>query len=103
MENKFMKKTNHSKIGFVFEAICLGTLTGCVGYVEGPHERVYAPAPAVYVEPQVVIQDDYVITPVTRFITAATGTCTPIGKAVHGYRGRRHRMSRLTCCLPRRR
>jgi hypothetical protein len=45
------------KAGFVLAAVLLATLTGCVGYVEGPRAGVYA-------EPQVfVAQDDYVYYP----------------------------------------
>jgi hypothetical protein len=45
------------KAGFVLAAVLLATLTGCVGYVEGPPAGVYA-------EPQVfVAQDDYVYYP----------------------------------------
>ena len=59
-----MKRTKCSKIGFVLGAALLGALTGCVGYVDGPHHaRVYTPAPAVYVEAGVVVQDDYVYYP----------------------------------------
>jgi hypothetical protein len=46
-----------SKVRLVLCATFLGTLTGCVGYVEGPRTGVYA-------EPQVfVMQDDYVYYP----------------------------------------
>ena len=45
----------------VLGAALLAALTGCVGYVDGPHERVYAPSPIV--EPIVVVQDDYVYYP----------------------------------------
>jgi hypothetical protein len=63
-KENFMKKTKCSKIGFVFGAALLGTLTGCVGYVDGPHHAgVYAPAPAVYVDARIVMQDDYVYYP----------------------------------------
>jgi len=31
-----MKRTNCSKIAFVFGAVLLGALTGCIGYVDGP-------------------------------------------------------------------
>ena len=59
-----MNRTKHSKIGFVFGAALLGALTGCVGYVDGPrHARGYAPAPTVYAEASVVVQDDYVYYP----------------------------------------
>jgi hypothetical protein len=45
------------KAGFVLGAVLLVTLTGCVGYVEGPRAGVYA-------EPQVLVaQDDYVYYP----------------------------------------
>lgn len=63
-KEKIMKQTKHSKIGFVFGVALLGALTGCVGYVDQPrHARVYAPAPPVYVEPVVVMHDDYVYYP----------------------------------------
>ena len=45
------------KVGFVLGAVLLGTLTGCVGYVDGPRAGYYA-------EPSVaVVQDDYVYYP----------------------------------------
>jgi hypothetical protein len=45
------------KVGFVLCAALLGTLTGCVGYVDGPRAGYYA-------EPSVaVVQDDYVYYP----------------------------------------
>ena len=45
------------KAGFVLCAVLLGTLTGCVGYVDGPRAGYYA-------EPSVaVVQDDYVYYP----------------------------------------
>jgi len=48
-----------SVIGLVVCAALLGTLTGCVTHVEGPHHpRAHAPSPAVY-----VVQDDYVYYP----------------------------------------
>lgn len=58
-----MKKPQSSKIGFVFGVTLLGLLTGCVGYVDGPRARVYAPPPSVYVETGVAAQDDYVYYP----------------------------------------
>jgi hypothetical protein len=61
-----MNRTKHSKTGLVFGAALLGGLTGCVGYVGEPqHARVYmyAPPPPVYVEPAVVVQEDYVYYP----------------------------------------
>lgn len=45
------------KVGFVLCAALLGTLTGCVGYVDGPRAGYYA-EPSV-----VVVQDDYVYYP----------------------------------------
>ena len=45
------------KVGFVLCAVLLGTLTGCVGYVDGPRAGYYA-------EPSIaVVQDDYVYYP----------------------------------------
>ena len=45
------------KVGFMLGAVLLGTLTGCVGYVDGPRAGYYA-------EPSVaVVQDDYVYYP----------------------------------------
>jgi len=58
LEKTFFK-TN--KVGFVLCAALLGTLTGCVGYVDSPRQG------SVYVEPAVqttvVVQDDYVYYP----------------------------------------
>jgi hypothetical protein len=45
------------KTGLVLCAVLLTTLTGCVGYVDGPRAEVYVPPPAV------VLQDDYVYYP----------------------------------------
>src|ERR1039457_6523634 len=54
-DKKLFIQTN--KVGFVLCAALLGTLTGCVGYVDGPRA-------GVYVEPSaVVVQDDYVYYP----------------------------------------
>ncbi|HSH93123.1 MAG TPA: hypothetical protein VK968_03180 [Roseimicrobium sp.] len=40
------------------------TLTGCVGYVDGPHARVYVPPPpSVHVDVGIEVQDDYVYYP----------------------------------------
>jgi hypothetical protein len=58
-----MKIAEYSKIGFGFGVALLGALTGCVGYVDGPRGEVYAPAPSVYVESGVAMQDDYVYYP----------------------------------------
>jgi hypothetical protein len=53
--NKFFIRAN--KAGFVLGAALLVTLTGCVGYVEGPRAGVYVAPPVVE------IQDDYVYYP----------------------------------------
>ncbi|HWX22141.1 MAG TPA: hypothetical protein VN578_19745 [Candidatus Binatia bacterium] len=59
-----MKKTKCSKIGFIFGAALLVSLTGCIGYVDDPrYARGYASLPPVYVESGVVVQDDYVYYP----------------------------------------
>jgi hypothetical protein len=52
---KLFFQTN--KVGFVLCAALLGTLTGCVGYVDGPRAGVYVAPPVV------VVQDDYVYYP----------------------------------------
>jgi len=59
------KRITNGKIGFVSCTALLGALTGCVGYVEGPHHaRVYAPPPLEYVASgPVVLQEDYVYYP----------------------------------------
>ena len=49
------------KAGILLGAMLLATLTGCVGYVEGPRAGVYVEPPVV--ETAVVIQDDYVYYP----------------------------------------
>lgn len=60
--NKTFMKHNKPSILLLASAAFAGiALTGCVGYVEGPHARVYAPAPSVYVEAGV--PDDYVYYP----------------------------------------
>src|SRR5271170_4150653 len=56
---KLFFKTN--KVGFVLGAVLLGTLTGCVGYVDGPRAGVYVAPPVV--ETGVVVEDDYVYYP----------------------------------------
>ena len=55
MNKKLFLKTD--MVGFGLCAVLLGTLTGCVGYVEGPRAGYYA-EPAV-----VVVQDDHVYYP----------------------------------------
>ena len=58
-----MNQTKNSKIGFIFGTAALSLLAGCVGYVDGPRGHVYVPAPSVYVEEGVPMQDDYVYYP----------------------------------------
>ena len=58
-----MKIAEYSKIGFIFGAAALSLLAGCVGYVDGPRGEAYVPAPSVYVEEGVAVQDDYVYYP----------------------------------------
>ena len=50
------------KVGLVLTATFLVTLTGCVGYVDGPRAGVYV-EPAVQVDAGFVGQDDYVYYP----------------------------------------
>jgi len=49
------------KVGLVLTAAVLVTLTGCVGYVDGPSAGIYAAPPVV--EVGVAVQDDYVYYP----------------------------------------
>src|SRR5258705_7614668 len=59
-----MNVRKRSNIGLALAAALVGVLTGCVGYVEESHHvRGYAPAPAVYAQSGVVVQDDYVLLP----------------------------------------
>ena len=58
-QNRFFKA---DAAGCVLGAMLLTTLTGCVGYVEGPRAGVYA-EPAVPVDAGFVGQDDYVYYP----------------------------------------
>ena len=46
------------KAGFALYAALIGSLTGCVGYVECPPEQG-----SVHVEPAFAVQDDYVYYP----------------------------------------
>ena len=46
-----------NKVGFALAAAFLGTLTGCVGYVDGPRTGVDVESPAF------AVQDDYVYYP----------------------------------------
>ena len=63
MNVTLMNTMRFSPIGFLLGSALLGTLTGCIGYVDGPRARVYAPPPPVYVESGVVVQDDYIYYP----------------------------------------
>ena len=58
--NKLFFKAD--KAGCVLGTVLLLTLTGCVGYVEGPRAGVYV-EPAVQVDAGFVGQDDYVYYP----------------------------------------
>jgi hypothetical protein len=58
-----MNKTTNAKTGFIFGTAAFSLLAGCVGYVDGPRGEVYAPAPSVYVETGIAVQDDYVYYP----------------------------------------
>src|ERR1043165_4823788 len=60
-----MNKAKYAKLKAALGIALLGTLTGCVGYVDGPPQaRVYAPAPpTVYVEGGFEVQDYYVYYP----------------------------------------
>jgi hypothetical protein len=49
------------QVGVVLGAVLLATLTGCVGYVDGPRAGVYVAPPVV--ETGVVVEDDYVYYP----------------------------------------
>jgi hypothetical protein len=53
---------NADKVGLALAAAFLVTLTGCVGYVDGPRAGVYM-EPAVQVDAGFVGQDDYVYYP----------------------------------------
>jgi hypothetical protein len=59
INKKSFLKTN--PIGFALGAVLLTTLTGCVGYVDGPRAGVYAAPPVVDVG--FAAQDDYVYYP----------------------------------------
>src|SRR5579859_6104910 len=61
--NKARRLTT-GKIEFLFSTVLLGTLTGCVGYVDGPRGGgEYAGPPPAYVESQVVVEPNYVYYP----------------------------------------
>jgi hypothetical protein len=62
--NKKIKTLTRSSSTLLFGAGLLTTLTGCIGYVDGPrHRPAYAEPPPVYVESRVVVQDDYIYYP----------------------------------------
>jgi len=48
------------KTAMALGVVFLATLTGCIGYVDGPRAGVYVAPP---VEPVVMVQDDYVYYP----------------------------------------
>ena len=50
-----------NKVGLVLCGVLLGTLTGCVGYIDGPRAGVYATPPVVVVEDDYVYYPDYEI------------------------------------------
>ena len=50
-----------NKVGLVLCAVLLGTLTGCVGYIDGPRAGVYVAPPVVVVEDDYVYYPDYEI------------------------------------------
>jgi len=58
-----MNNNNHffkaDKVGCVLGAALLLTLTGCVGYVDGPRAGVYVAPPVVAVEDDYVYYPDY--------------------------------------------
>lgn len=54
----------YPRIGLLFIAALAGLMTECVGYVDGPrYTRGYSSPPPVYVQQEVVVQDDYVYYP----------------------------------------
>ena len=97
INKKLFFKTD--KVGLVLSAAFLVTLTGCVGYVDGPRAGIQV-EPAVQVDAGFVAQDDYVYYPgYQMYYSSQFGTDSMIGKALRGWRGRRHEGSRLTCCM----
>jgi|SRR5579859_2786451 len=60
-----MNRNKGSKIGFVLCGALLGTLTGCVGYVDGPRGggAYVEPSSSVYVQSGPVLQPEYVYYP----------------------------------------
>ena len=96
-----MSKTKNSTIGFIFGTAALSLLAGCVGYVDGPRGQVYVPAPAVYVEEGVSVQDDYVYYPAYRVYYSSYRHQYVYQEDVPGCRDRRLRTFQLTCCFHR--
>jgi hypothetical protein len=56
---KHFFRTN--KVGLVLCGVLLGTLTGCVGYIDGPRAGAYVAPPVVVVEDDYVYYPDYEI------------------------------------------
>jgi hypothetical protein len=50
-----------NKVGLVLCGVLLGTLTGCVGYIDGPRAGVYVAPPVVVVEDDYIYYPDYEI------------------------------------------
>ena len=48
-----------NKVGLVLCGVLLGTLTGCVGYINGPRAGVYVAPPVVVVEDDYIYYPDY--------------------------------------------
>ena len=48
-----------NKVGLVLCGVLLGTLTGCVGYIDGPRAGVYVAPPVVVVEDDYIYYPDY--------------------------------------------
>lgn len=59
--NKAKLFLKSGKAGIVFSAVILGTLTGCVGYIDGPRAGVYVAHSVVVVEDDYVYYPDYEI------------------------------------------
>ena len=56
---KHFFRTN--KVGLVLCGVLLGTLTGCVGYIDGPRAGAYVAPPVVVVEDDYIYYPDYEI------------------------------------------
>jgi len=59
-DKKYFSSTD--KIGLLLGAVLLTSLTGCIGYVDGPRARGVYVAPPV-VETTILVEDDYVYYP----------------------------------------